>query len=388
MSRRSLLGGLGLALVVLLALAATWAVGQRPNADDHRRSPLDPSARGAMAVAEVLRQQGVDVVPVHSYAEAAAALGPDATLLVDDDWWALTPEAWELVRDASDRIVLLAPTDGALEALAPQASYAGFGGGVADAACELPAAQRAGRIDAAGDGIDAPASAIRCFPSDGGGWALVQLEDGERTVVLLGAADLVRNDRAAEHGHAALLLGLLGERERLVWYQPGEADLAFEAHDSLARYQADWFAPLVVLIGLVGVAAVLWRGRRMGPVVVERLPVEVRASETMEGRARLYERTGSREHAVQTLRTAALARLARTAGLPRTASRDEIVVASAAASGRDAREVAALLGDSPVPDDRALVRLSDDLLRLEADVARGVAPGSPASAPARPGPRS
>ena len=37
----------------------------------------------------------------------------------------------------------------------------------------------------------------------------------------------------------------------------------------------------------------------MGAVVVENLPVEVRSSETMEGRARLYERGGLTVHAVR-----------------------------------------------------------------------------------------
>ncbi len=40
-----------------------------------------------------------------------------------------------------------------------------------------------------------------------------------------------------------------------------------------------------------GIAAAFWRGRRFGPLVVENLPVTVRASETMLGRARLYEKS-------------------------------------------------------------------------------------------------
>src|SRR5690606_24451666 len=135
-----------------------------------------------------------------------------------------------------------------------------------------------------------------------------------------------------------------------VWYQPDVDDLAFEDANSLASLQGVWFAPLVVLLLLVGVAAALWRGRRMGPVVVERLPVEVRSSETMEGRARLYERGGSRDHALATLRGATLARLARTLGLGRTATPEEIIAATAATAGRDPAELVALPRTQPARD--------------------------------------
>ena len=180
--------------------------------------------------------------------------------------------------------------------------------------------------------------------------------------------------RAARGPAAALALGLLGENPRLVWYQPDIDDYAFESDGTLASRQADWYLPLVVLLLLVGVAAALWKGRRMGPVVVENLPVEVRSSETMEGRARLYERGGARDHALDTLRTATVARLARTIGLSRTASSDEVITACAAVTGRDRAGLDALLRTAGAVDDRAFVHLSDELLRLERELARDVTP--------------
>lgn len=377
MSRRSgpLLAGIGLAVVVVIALLAMWVAGSRDDAGEHARSPLSASEDGARATADVLRRQGVDVVVVHSFADAEAAVrGHDATLLIDDDWWLLTDEAYERVGALSDSILVVQPTDTALTALAPGAEYAGFGGGESAAACDLPAAVRAERIDTAGDGISAPASAIRCFPTGDGGYALVQVQTADATVTLLGAGSILQNDTVTQHGHAALALGLLGERETLVWYQPDVDDLAFESDDSLARFQADWYLPFVVLLLLTGLAAIVWRGRRMGPVVVEDLPVEVRASETMEGRARMYERGGARDHALGALRTATVTRLARMLGLPRTASDDEIIAAAASVTSRDPGGVAALVRTAPAPDDRALMRLSDELLTLERDVARGVTP--------------
>jgi hypothetical protein len=109
-----------------------------------------------------------------------------------------------------------------------------------------------------------------------------------------------------------------------------------------------------VLLGLVAVAAAVWRGRRLGPLVVERMPVVVRAAETTEGRARLAARTGDRTHALDTLRIAALRRTARRLGLPRSAHVDEVVRAAARATGIPDRRVGAVLVGGPATDDRAL----------------------------------
>ncbi|AYF97164.1 DUF4350 domain-containing protein [Protaetiibacter intestinalis] len=377
---RALRAGLGwaaLAVVVVLVALTVWAAGRDSTVGDHLRNPDDRSPVGSLALAEVLRAQGVDVQVTRSFweTEDAVSLYSDTTVLVDDDWWVLTPEAYGELAHIADHFLLVLPNDDALAALAPGVEYAGFTGGELSASCELPAAARAERIEAAGDAYRVDADAVGCFPNEAGdGYSLVRADYETREVTVLGAADLLRNDTITGSGNAALALGLLGERRHLVWYQPDFDDYSWEPEGSLASRQADWFAPLVVLVLLVGVAAAVWRGRRMGPVVVEDLPVEVRSSETMDGRARLYERGGSRNHALGTLRSATVARLARTLGLARTATLDEVIATTAATTGRDPNVVDALLRSATASDDRSLVRLSDELLRLERDVARDVTP--------------
>ncbi|QEO08587.1 DUF4350 domain-containing protein [Protaetiibacter larvae] len=367
-----------LAVIVVLVVLVIAAVNGGDRAGQHLRSPDDTSPAGARALAEVLRDQGIEVSVARTFAEADSAVsvdgGTDTTLLIDDDWWALGPEAYRQLSPLATRLILVLPNDEALDAVAPELGYAGFAGGPVDAACELAAAVRAGTIDAGGDSYLAPADAVRCFPSEGGGFSLVRLETGGRSVTVLGAAELLSNESIAREGNAALALGLLGETRRLVWYQPDADDLAWQPSGTLADRQADWYLPLVVLVALVAVAAAVWRGRRMGAVVVERLPVEVRASETMDGRARLYERGGARDHALDTVRAATTRRMARTLGLPRTATRDEVIAGCAAATGRDPERVRALLHTAPARDDRELVRLSDELLRLEHELGRAVRP--------------
>jgi hypothetical protein len=119
------------------------------------------------------------------------------------------------------------------------------------------------------------------------------------------------------------------------------------------------------------------RARRLGPVVPEPLPVVVRASEAVEGRARLYRRSRARDRAAASLREATRTRLAPLLGLPITASEHAVAAAAATRTRRPAVEVAALLGDPAATmstqqqlDDAGLVRLADELDALEQEVRR------------------
>ena len=116
---------------------------------------------------------------------------------------------------------------------------------------------------------------------------------------------------------------------------------------------------------LVGLLAVLWRARRLGPAVRERLPVVVRSAEIVEGHGRLYERAGARDRAAHALRTAALARLAARLALPRGTSANQLAALIAQQQNRPAAEIWTVLAGPPPIDDRELARLSAELESLE-----------------------
>ncbi|MDX6283943.1 MAG: hypothetical protein QOH03_5014, partial [Kribbellaceae bacterium] len=111
----------------------------------------------------------------------------------------------------------------------------------------------------------------------------------------------------------------------------------------------------------------IWRGRRLGPVVVEPLPVIVHAAETTEGRARLYRRSRARDRAAAALRESALGKLQQAHGIPRRAEPTAVVAAIGARTGRDPAMLYELLYGQPPLDDSALMFLSHelDLLTLE-----------------------
>ena len=62
----------------------------------------------------------------------------------------------------------------------------------------------------------------------------------------------------------------------------------------------------------------VWRGRRLGPIMTEPLPVTVRAAETVEGHGRLYHRLNARDRAANALRAGSSAGSAGRTATPTT----------------------------------------------------------------------
>lgn len=346
--RRQVMGWVALVAAVLLLggilsifVARDWTA--RPPLD-----PEGPGADGARAIVHILRDQGVDVIATTRRAETLERLDAGTTLVLTDPWSLSEETILDLVDAAGDTVVLDA--DGAVaDLLAPGAGYAGYGDEAVEPDCALPAAQRAGDIEP-GRALTAPAGAEGCYPV-GDGFALVQVPGGAGHVTLIDGTVLFDNAHLPQRGHAALGLGLIGTHDRVVWYVPSFEDAEDGgAAPTLGDLTPPWVSPSIVLLLFAGLAAALWRGRRFGPLVAERLPVTVRGSETLEGRARLYARAAEPAHAAELLRTGATARMARRLGLPPNASPVEVADAAAARLGAPTDVTRAILTHVPSSD--------------------------------------
>ncbi|MFJ8211780.1 DUF4350 domain-containing protein [Streptomyces sp. NPDC096033] len=384
--------GLLLALAVLLVAAVALAGLQ---AGDHhgRLDPRSADRDGSRALAQLLAARGVTTRVVTNADEAAAAAGPRTTLLVTDPDLLGAPQR-RAIRSAIDlsggRTLLVAPTGPALTELAPGARTEGFAHRHdLDPGCPLPTATTAGRAGTGGGLRYATGlpGASGCYPSDGHPTLLV-LPSTTRggDTVLLGSERPLLNRHLAEEGNASLALQLLGSRPELVWYLPTLADMPADgpAQDKtlLDLVPSGWYWALLQLFAAAALAA-LWRARRLGPLVTENLPVAIRASETTEGRARLYRKAAARDRAATVLRAAARERLAALVGVPPAQAHDPAAL-SAAVSARlpeppaatagtgtgtgTGRDVTTLLFGPTPADDAALVALADHLDALEREV--------------------
>jgi len=362
--------------VVLLAFGGIAALGSGTASPGTPFSAENPAPAGSRAVAQVLGDAGIEVVLVHSLDEARAAVDdPAATsILVADQGYLDAAQLAEAAGLARSAVVLVSQPLDALGELEPgieQGALLGRDDDEVDAFepdCAVPAAQRAGGIRSSGTGLTAERGTA-CYPGrDGAG--LVRIEQDGGTLTLLGASDVLRNDRVDEGGNAALALGLLGEQPRLVWYLPSIDDV--EGAATLGELSPPWVVPLSLLAIGTGIAAAIWRGRRFGPLVVEPLPVTVRSGETTEGRARMYARGDAREHALDQLRLGALRRIAKLLGLDRAVGYEAVIDCAAQVTGRPVEQLRRLLVDDQPAGDAQLVEAAQQLQRLEEQVERSL----------------
>lgn len=363
------------ALVTFLLLVAASSLLQA-RTSSVPLAPDNPGDRGGRAVAQILGDRGVDVHYVRSVREARALAVEGTTLLVagtaaltDSDAADLASVPADLVVVGPDFYLLDTLTDGTFTMDGP------FMAGVRDAGCGDPDARAAERIVSDERALRASGDAVVCFPETDVEGALAgaygSAERDGRRIVVLNDADVMTNAQLAEHGHATLVLRALGRHEDLVWLVAAPEPVDGAAGGGAVEMLFPAWAPAVALqLVVLLVALALWRGRRLGRVVTEPLPVTVRAAEATLGRGRLYRRARARGHAAAALRAGAASRVAGRLGLPRAAGATDVIDAVARATGRGVDEISGLLYGPPPTDDGGLLQLARQLDQLESEVHR------------------
>lgn len=359
---------LALAVIVGVATLASYLTAPRPG------GPMDPestSPEGARALVTILREHGVDVIAADDIAAVENAARPDTLILVAQTFYLFEDDLLSRLASLPGDRLLIAPVSRTREALAPEVKIGGtttFGDSKPD--CDLREATRAGAVQLGlGDAYEAAGDVpvTRCY-----GGALVRYIHDGREVTVVSASDFMTNSGLLKQGNAALAMNLAGSHPRLIWYAPQHSEAGAESGGSaritdLIPDQVIW---VVLQLCLVVALLALWKGRRIGPLVAERLPVVVRASETVEGRGRLYRSRRARDRAADALRTAALQRMMPRIGLGHDAEPPAVVTAVAERCGSSPQAVAHILFGPPPASDPDLVNLAHELDNIERQVAQ------------------
>lgn len=367
-----------LAALLVLALIVVAFVAVIGGSQDEPLDPTSAAPTGSRALAQVLRAQGVDVTTTHSAAAASAAsAGAGTTVLVTRSGLLSAQSLRRIGRSSTDgTLVLVAPSTAVLEALGlPIRTVPG-------PASQLPVsgtcrvAPFAGLHLAAKPGSSAytSTSGQGCVAAEDGGDLVRTLPAiaGQRpAVIVVGSDSLLRNDSVRDGDDAAFALRALGAHRALTWLavDPANAD-ANAVGEGNASPWPRWSGPALVLISVVVVLLMFWRGRRLGPLVTEPLPVVVPAVETTLSRGQLYRRARDTARTAEVLRIGSRHRIARYLGLSPTTDPAQLSTAAARAAALDPAGVRALLVQAPVLDDDDLVRTAKELQTLERQVRR------------------
>ncbi|MGD9959123.1 DUF4350 domain-containing protein [Nocardioides sp.] len=329
-----ILGGL-----VLAVLLSAWL-----SAGDQRSGALDPQNNGpdgAQALAQVLGDQGVEVDVVRDADALDDADTTGATVLVTSTQdlgrstarrlVSATSAANLIVVDpAADLVDLLGRQDAEPTPYLPDGPLAAQCADTRLTGLEL-------EVDLATSYAPVDAG---CFAATDGGVVFAPQED---RLAFFGAGGALSNDQITRADNAAVALRLLGSTDRLVWYVPDLADLQAGDEVGVGSLLPRWLTPALWLTGLTILALALWRGRRLGALVREPLPVVVKAIETTESRARLYRKARDRRHAAAALRSAAQRRAATRLGLARGTDEAQVISEIARHTGHAEADIARVL---------------------------------------------
>jgi Domain of unknown function (DUF4350) len=354
-----------LALIAICAVAAvgTYFTAPRPGG---QMDPDSTDPHGAHALVELLRDRGVSVVTAHSIDDVESAASPGTLLLFAQTQHVTDDSLLKRLADAPGDLLLVEPTSHARAALAPGIRNAGASVEDANPDCALREADQAGSVDfgpsnnfrAVGD-----RALISCY-----GGALVRYRDGERLVTVVGSTDFMTNGDLLRAGNAALAMNLAGQHPRLVWYAPQRLEGGSSGSATIFDLMPDSVSWVVLQLTLTVLLVALWKGRRIGPLVAEDLPVVVRASETVEGRGRLYRSRRARGRAAQALRAAALQRILPRLGLGVDSPAHTVVIAIAQGSNMGPESVQHILFGPPPDTDADLTQLARALDDIERQV--------------------
>jgi hypothetical protein len=360
--RSTVLIMLALAVAVTVVIVLGGGGPQRAGTLD----PDNPTDNGAQALARVLDDQGVHVIVVRNADElAAVGTGVGTTVLVTSTDALGRTTADRLLRDASGaRVVMAGPGPFTVDALGSSDLPSQVGGQVSRPAnCDD---RLFTDLTIEVDQALAYPGPDGCFTGPEG--SLLVVSHG---VTLFGADDAMRNDQILRADNAAAVVRLLGQDDRLVWYVPSIDDLLSDDGVSVSTLLPDWLKPGLWLGAIVVIALIGWRGRRLGPLATEPLPVVVKAIETTRSRGRLYRKAGDRGHAAAALRAAARTRAAERLRLGST-DPETLIREVARQVGRPEAEIAALLDPyaaAPVTD-KDLINLASQLAALDREVRR------------------
>lgn len=355
----------GLGAIAIFAAASAWLTAPRVGGqmDPRATSPL-----GAHALVALLQERGVDVVITDTVDDVQRQARPDSLLLIADGGYLRDDALITRLADTPGDRLLVEPGPAARRLLATDIRLTESGDAGSEPDCALPEATRAGtvQLDFAVTYEQAGSAPLtRCYRG-----ALVRYQADGRSTTVVGTPDFMTNGGLREQGNAALAMNLAGSRSRLIWFAPQhiQGDIAGDKSiNELIPQAAVWVAVQLIL---VVVLLALWQGRRLGPLVAEQMPVVVRASETAEGRARLYRANRARDQAAKALRAATLGRIGPRLGVPGNADQGAVVAAVTRGGSLPAHVAHQTLFGATPQSDPELVELAIQLDNIERQVDR------------------
>lgn len=354
-------------IVAVVALAGLVAVSVSVVVRSRGASyePDSTAAFGTKALVLLLESFGAEVEVVSSGPppDAEVTLMMSNVIALDEE-----PAVLDWV-ERGGRLVIADP----YSALAPPvAERASLFGGASDAveqdACRIPALAQLRELVPGSSyaRYEVTEPALSCF-DDGNGAFVVADQRGDGWLVFVGGADLFTNSLLAVADNAGLAVALLAPKEgtRVAILDPsGGVPSDRSLFDAIPR--GFWLALTQLAVAF---AIYSWfRGRRLGPVMVEPQPVQIEGSELVSAVGNLAQLSRRPDRTGAVLRRALHRDLVGWLGLARDVTPQALAEVTASRTGIDRDRVVRALAGPAVTDDVELVALADEIERIRKEV--------------------
>lgn len=359
--------GLGLVFVALVAGG--------PKSSGPALDPDSTSATGTKAFRLLLEESGARVDVRDTTPDRATDV---AVLLADTTSAAMTDELQRWVEQGGILVVADARSSFTPGASSTTDRFGVVNASLARGDCRIDALQAVDRVAPPGAGVrfGVPEGADGCFTDEGGAAFVVDVPTGQGHIVSVGSAGVFTNEALGNFDNAVLAVDLMaprpGTRVAVLWGMAPDGGAGTD--DRLS----DLISTGVRLAFLQAFVAFLiyawWRGRRLGPPVLELQPVQIGGSELVAAVGNLLQQTRDPDRAARLLRADLRRRLSERLGLPPGAPPDIIADVTAARSGVDRHRVARAVSDLPVRTEDELLDLARDIDTIRTEVLHGTAP--------------
>lgn len=365
---------LPLILIFVLLVLVITAKGANTQGDYKDYEPESPKRSGNKAVIQVLKKQGIQTTIAYKDSE----VGPvdrDTTLVFLDDGldWMDISDALKTKAQQAGRVILVGMQDYQLKEFGLDIdSYTN--GVVAPGITEnsskcLPYIGKAKNVSVTIVREHQTPGVIQCFRSDSGSLLSIWPATDDPEYILISDRSAFTNANVQSLNNAALALTLYGAHPKAVfYYERPSIQQQSPANAKLWQLLPPWVFWAGVALLFAAFALMIAKGRRLGPLAREPLPVIISASEIEEARASLAREGKHASWAMALIQSRARRKLRRALYLPARASEEELTNTLAAKLNKPTSELHALLYDAEVSTEKELTQRSHKIDQLIQEV--------------------
>lgn len=213
----------------------------------------------------------------------------------------------------------------------------------------------------------------KCFPIELDGetsYAYIEKISDTYKTSYIADPSIFTNKEITKSSNAAVALNLFNKYKNIYWYMPTKAEFE-DPSNAAPPLTPSWAGQIFLLICIATIFLLLAKGKRLGFVIKENLPVVVKFEETNTGKANLYRKNNDQDYTANILRTYHIQKLAKLVRINPQINKEEFIRAVSEKANIKYEDVEKILYTQETQSNEELHVLSLSLESIEKKVKDG-----------------